>query len=363
MNAQTLKRRIYEENLVEELLEKIGMHHIRSHNHNEYITCGMPDGDNPNSTTVYNDEILGVVAYTRTHKITDIIALVQYTQDLDFTKALKWICNELSLENDTELISNKICSKTPANKYIDKIKSISNIDNKQVNNDILIYDEKYLEKYYNSCYAEFSPYFEKDNISKRTQRQFGVIPYLSIDDVNWCTTYYNECDVIPIYDEIGNIIGIKARRYNNVEQYGKYIYFLPCNKSQNLYGLYITKDFINRKKEVIICEAEKGVMQLWEYGYKNAVAVGGHNISQEQVEKIIKLNVEKVVIAFDEDVDEKTLFKEYEKLKDLVKEVTCIIDKQHILNSKESPMDDPEKWENLYKECQFVPREWGDLEW
>ena len=44
-------------------------------------------------------------------------------------------------------------------------------------------------------------------------------------------------------------------------------------------------------------------MQLWNYGYRNAVAVGGHSISQVQVEKILKLEVDKVIIAFDQDVE------------------------------------------------------------
>ena len=68
----------------------------------------------------------------------------------------------------------------------------------------------------------------------------------------------------------------------------KYIYMYPCAKSQILYGLYKTQKHIKEKKEVIICEAEKGVMQLWTYGYKNCVSIGGHSLSPYQKEKIIR---------------------------------------------------------------------------
>ncbi len=364
IKASDLKKKIYEENLVEELLKKIGMHHIRSHSQGEYITCGMPDGDNQNSTVIYNEENLSVVAYTRENKkITDIISLTQYTQNLSFVESLKFICNELDLDNDIDLFPIRKIQQTPAEKFIKKIENKSNFQNNIIKEDVKIYSQDYIEQYSHSCYANISSDFEKDNIPASTQRLFDVIPYLEEVGIDWKTTYYNIYDLIPIYDEIGCIVGIKARRYGySAEKFGKYYYLLPCEKSAQLYSLFYTKEPINSKKEVIICEAEKGVMQLWNYGFKNSVAVSGHKISQQQIEKIVKLEVDKVIIAFDEDVEETTLYNEYQKLKYLVKEVVCIIDKQHILNSKESPMDNPEKWKKLYKECQFIPKVWSDDE-
>lgn len=366
MNAKGLKKKIYEEGLTEELLEKMGMHHIKNHNHNEYITCGRPDGDNPSSITVYFNENLNVVTYTIPEEVLgenpDIISLVQYTQNLEFRDALAWICKTLSLENDIDLVGSIKATKTPATRYIESLERICNKDNKPPLNDIAIYDESCLEKYYDSCYASVSSRFLADNIAQETQRLFGVIPYVEKVYWDWNATFYNPYDLIPIRDEIGNLIGVKARRYGS-DKVGKYTYLEKCQKSQYLFGLYITKDFIDNQNEVIICESEKGVMQLWSYGVKNAVAVSGHNISTEQKEKIAKLNVSKAIIAFDEDITERTLYEEYSKLKDCVNEVTCIIDKKHILGQKESPMDNPEKWEKLYKECQFVPKFWGDEEW
>ena len=167
--------------------------------------------------------------------------------------------------------------------------------------------------------------------------------------------------VIPIFDEIGNLVGTKLRITRACQYNNKYFYKESCDKNSILYGLYQTKYYIDQKKEVIICEAEKGVMQLFGYGYKNAVAIGGHDISNTQVQKIIKLDVDKVIIAFDEDVQEKVLKKEYEKLCDFV-EVTCIIDINNILNEKESPMDDPKKWEKLYNNYQMIPSETRKIE-
>ncbi|MCI8290904.1 MAG: toprim domain-containing protein [Clostridia bacterium] len=357
INSKDLKLRIYEESLIGELLEKIGMHNIRAHNQEEYYTCGMPDGDNENSTTVYNDENIGVVAYTRNFK-TDIIGLVQYTQKLDFTESLKWISSQLQLDNDYDLYSSQAVCEMSGDKYIRQLQS--KLNGAEVkSDDIKIRNNKELNKYTSSIYSNISDSFAKDNISEKTQKQFNVIPHLEVADLDWNYTAYNNYDVIPIYDEIGCLVGAKARLYGSK---AKYIAILPYKKSQYLYGLFFTKDFIDRTKEVIVCEAEKGVMQLWEYGYKNSVATSGHDISDIQIEKLLKLDVDKVVVAYDEDIREIELCKTYRKLKDLFKEVTCIIDKKHILNSKESPMDNSEKWEKLYKECQYIPNVWSDDE-
>ena len=50
MDAQTIKEHIFSNEKVEFVLENLGMHHIQWHNGRTYITCGMPDGDNPSST-------------------------------------------------------------------------------------------------------------------------------------------------------------------------------------------------------------------------------------------------------------------------------------------------------------------------
>lgn len=98
-------------------------------------------------------------------------------------------------------------------------------------------------------------------------------------------------------------------------------------------------------------------------GYKNAVAIGGHKLSKTQVQKLTHLNVP-VVIAYDEGAeigkDEKVdkSFYRNEFNKFLEKQtVYCIYDKtKKILNKKESPSDDPEKWELLYNKYKIKVR-------
>jgi hypothetical protein len=102
VDAKYIKDYIYENNHIEFVLEELEMHHIRWHGNRKYITCAMPDGDNPASTTIYNNENLNVVAYTRNiidnFGASDLISLVCFIKNMYFSHALKWLCNLLDLD-------------------------------------------------------------------------------------------------------------------------------------------------------------------------------------------------------------------------------------------------------------------------
>ena len=66
------------------------------------------------------------------------------------------------------------------------------------------------------------------------------------------------------------------------------IYLEPCAKSKILYGLYKTIEHIKAKNCIYILEAEKAVLQLWNYGYKNCISTGGKELSQYQIDMILQ---------------------------------------------------------------------------
>lgn len=167
MEARTIKEYIFNNNKVEYVLEQLGMHHIKWHNGEEYITCGMPDGDNISSTTVYNDSFLGVRAYTRDIKdaygISDIISLVTFIRHCFFTESINWLCELLGLDYYSEeqvvdfsiMYENKVlalCKQTKGNS-IETLKPIS---------------EEVLKSYLDWNNTEFL----KDHISRETQTEF-----------------------------------------------------------------------------------------------------------------------------------------------------------------------------------------------
>ena len=178
--------------------------------------------------------------------------------------------------------------------------------------------------------------FAKDNIDYSVQQKFEI--------------GYDDCSnriTIPIRDEIGTLVGVKGRLFQ--ERIGenelKYIYLEPCNRSAILYGLHLSIPFIEEKKQVFVTESEKGVMQLWNMGYKNSVGIGGKQVSRQQINKLTRLCAD-IIFLFDKDVQQEEIEQIASRFIDSVK-IYAVIDKAGILDEKESPTDDPRKFKRL----------------
>ncbi|PLR99518.1 toprim domain-containing protein [Bacillus sp. T33-2] len=346
MDAQELKERIIMEEKIDHVLEQLGMHSIKEHD--EYFSCGMPDGSRKNSTIIYKDSLY-VDAHTRNIKdkygISDIISLVTFIKGTYFSESIKWICDICSFDYYQQ---DNIHSG--ALQWINSMWKIHKEGSSDDDEKVEPIDEnilKYFGRYGN-------PLFFKDGINYETQWEFGLGFDLKYHMIT-----------IPIRDEIGTLCGIKGRLYKEKIDEGesKYFYIQPCAKSSILYGLDKTKNFIKQKNEVIVVESEKAVLQLWSLGIKNAVAISGHKLSKSQVKKLTHLNVP-IVIAYDEgceigkdgNIDKSFYRDEFSKFLEQ-QTVYCIYDKtKKILNKKESPSDDPEKWQILYDDYKIKVR-------
>lgn len=334
MEVRELKNYIYENRYVEQILESIGCHHIKYHASNEYWSCANATGDNNGAVIIYNNEYLMCTNYTRQmikgNRSTDIIDLVCYTKELNFPDGLKYICEEIGISYYHDFDED-----IPESfKYL---KMIS-----EMNTDLVEEDEKPLQpidecilSYYKSRVNDL---FYDDNIDYYTQREFEI----GFDEESNRFT-------IPIRSEIGDLVGVKGRYfYREIpENEQKYIYLEPCSKSKILYGLYKTIPFIKSKNVVYVLEAEKAVMQLWSYGYKNCCSSGGKKISQRQIDMLVRLGVN-IVLAFDKDVTKEELEMIADRFPDNVP-LFYIFDENNILSGHESPSDDPHKWQQLVK--------------
>ncbi|MGG0793739.1 toprim domain-containing protein [Brevibacillus laterosporus] len=338
MDVQELKERIIQDEKIEFVLEELGMHSIRDFN--DYFSCGMPDGDNQKSTIVYKDSLY-VDAHTRNIKdqygVSDIISLVTYIKGFYFSQSLHWLCDICGYsyyegqENESKL------AEWVKNLWKTTIEGQDEVEEKlqPIDSSIL----KYYGRYAN-------PLFLKDGVNFETQWEFELGYDLEFHMIT-----------IPIYDELNKLVGIKGRLYKEEvsETESKYFYLFPCAKAKILYGLNKTLPYIKEKKEVIVCESEKGVMQLWNLGIKNAVAISGHKLSKSQVQKLTHLNVP-IVLAYDQGAEndgnegrDKNFYpNEFQKFLPH-QELYCIYDKDGLLKEKESPMDNPRNWEILYK--------------
>jgi DNA primase len=338
LDIKELKNYIYENHFVEQILVSIKCHHIKYHS-SGYWTCANHDGDNNTAIVIYNNELLICENYTRkmikTNRVTDLIDLVCYNLNISIFEALKYLCNEVGLDYYHDFNEDIPESLKITRMLCDMNSNINcNIDDiplKPIPLSILNYYKPYV-----------NDLFYNDNIDYETQKEFQI--------------GYDECTnriTIPIFSEIGDLVGVKGRLFKkDVDKDElKYLYIEPCARSRILYGLNKTLPYIKQTGKVYVLEAEKGVLQGWTYGDRNIVATGGKKLAQTQIDMLVRLGVD-IILCFDKDVTRE----EIEELANQFPEqvpIYYIFDDDGILNKKESPTDNPTKWNILKSKHKY----------
>jgi len=340
MDINFLKENILNNNKIVDVLNIIGCHHIQFHHgsQDDYFTCGNKDGNNPNAITVYCNENLKCINYTRElnskKENHDIIDLVMFAQKINFFEALNLLCdiaglNYYGLENEVDLPES-----------IKLVQYIANMD--------MVNEEEYAEdtklepkpesilKYYQSCVNDL---FKEDGISYRTQLLFEI----GYDHATNLIT-------IPIRDELNHLVGVKARVPDADVIQNKYTYLIRCPRGKILYNLFRAYPYIQAAGYVIVVESEKAVMQLYDMGIRNVIALSGSKLTSVQLRKIMDLHVD-VVFALDKDVKREKI-QEMANRFPLGYNIYALIDTLNILEEKESPSDNPEKWKTLWENCE-----------
>ena len=334
MDVRELKNYIFENNYSEQILESIGCHHIKYHSTGGYWTAGNPDGDNNGAIILYNNESLICLNKTRQmirdNRQTDIIDLVCFIKDLTFPDGLKEICSEIGMSYYHDFNEDvpdsfkilKMLEDMDSNSVDEKEKPLQPISEK-----ILSYYKSYV-----------NDLFYEDHISYNTQLEFEI----GYDEE---TNRYT----IPIRSELGDLVGVKARYFEREVPDGmsKYIYLEPCAKSKIVYGLYKTLPYIKRSGRIYVGEAEKFVLQAWNYGNRNTGATGGKELSQWQIDMLVRLGV-MIIFCFDKDVKKDELEILAEKFPEGVP-LYYMYDEDDILDEKQSPTDNQQNWDYMVK--------------
>lgn len=335
MKSSDLKEYIIEQDVIVTILEDLGCRHIKKHD--GYYTCSNPDGNNSQAVTVYINDYLTCVNYTRNiaqnKTSTDIFDLISYYKDCTFAEALRYVHELLGLDYYQE--KEEVCESLQIIRFL-----------KDMHSDVDDNDDSPLKPISENVLNYYLPYgskmWEDSNVSLITQRFFE----LSFDP-------YTNSIAIPIRDEVGSLIAVKARRleYNPELGESKFFFLEPGAKSQVLYGLYQNSKLIQTQGVVYVGESEKFVHQLYDIGYYG-VSTGGSKVSKRQVEMLTRLGV-KICFCFDKDIDEETLKNIANMFIDGVS-IFAVIDKDNILDDKQSPSDDVDKWmymikNNVYK--------------
>lgn len=335
MDVQYLKQKILEDGRVTDILQELGCHHIRERN--GMVQAANVDGDNPSAICIYLNENLTCINYTRAilpagqTRTTDLLDLISYIRNCSFFETLKWLCEfcgydyyqaEEELPESLQILQMLTkMNKESASEEED------NTPLKPLNPKILSYYLPYGNKLW-----------EDDGISLQTQKEFSVMYDPQSNRI-----------VLPLFDPLGTLVGIKGRLMKKELDPGeqKYLYMQNnFNKSKFLFGLDKTIDMIARQGYCPIFEGEKSTMIAYEHNV-GSVAVCGSKISRCQANMLTRLNVP-LIICFDKDKVEEEVKKEVEVFMEQVP-VSYMLDKNGLLEDKQSPVDDWDKWKVLFK--------------
>ncbi len=346
MEIKQVKEFLYQNpDKIKFILEELGFGHIKLHNSpsgDDYYTLSNKDGNNQTAITIYLSPSLLTINYTRemcVDKINcDFIDLVCFARpENTFFENLKWIIEMSGLDyyhNPDENIPESL-------KILRLLKELLNKqpEHEEDNTPIKPKDTAILSYYL----PYLSQMFYEDGVSWETQKEFEI-----------CYDQFSNRIIIPIFDEINNLVGIKGRYFDRVvpDNELKYVYLEKCPRGKILYGYNKTGKYIQESDCCYISEAEKGCQQFYSYGIKNIVSTGGTKLARTQIEKLSRLG-KKIILAFDKDFTEDKI----QHLRNMfLPQINfySIIDRENILGEKVSPSDNKEKLQYLLKNHVYL---------
>ena len=281
---------------------------------------------------VYKNEYVSCTNYTRqitkNGRSADIFDLIAHTEDCSFAEAMKFVCNLAGIDFYGE--SQELPESLQIIKLLKEMSTGEDEDDsspvKPISENILSYYLPYGNKMW-----------EDEGISLSTQSEFSIM-------YDQQSNYI----AIPIYDSIGSLVGVKGRYFGEPDDFhSRFVYLEKCNKSKILYGLWENREYIKNSNTLIVVESEKSVLKLAELGYRNVIGTGGKTISKYQIELVTRTGCTPI-LALDKDVGEDELKEIANMFMDGIS-VYAIIDRDNILDEKESPCDNPQKWQHLIK--------------
>ena len=257
---------------LKELLEYFNFYNV--HIHQSYISFGRAQDTSKKSIVVRleKNDYLYVTDYARNIS-KDLFSYISEQRLVDFKDIISVVRNILGVD-DFSLFNE---SRGIFGGFYEKIRKRSEYS-------VRTYDESILDKYIPLANKRFVD----DNISIAAQQFFGIRYDVESQGI-----------VIPIHNQIGELIGAKVRcNYEVQDGEMKYYYLIPCQASQTLYGYSQNYNYLTNNI-IYIYEAEKSIMQCFSYGIRNCVALGSGSISRKQVRMLLELNPKKIIFMHD----------------------------------------------------------------
>lgn len=339
MTAQELKSKLTEDD-IKKLLELMGATFYYEDD-DMWITDTICHHGTKPKLYFYKDS-MSFHCYTECGQL-DIIGVVMgykgYEQE-EFQKAINWISVKLNLDNHVYGFGKQ--EQISDWEFIKKYKKNKKVKPKDK---ILVPYDKNILNIFQHFYCQS---WIEEGISVETMKKYNIL-----------YSTWQQKIIIPHYDMNNNLVGVRSRALlpDDIELFGKYAPFKICNKfynhslGLNLFGLNHNINAIQKKRKIMLVEAEKSVFQTdTMFGEDNfTVALCGSNLTDYQKGMILMLGVREVIVALDKqyqtlDSDECKNWSQHIKDKIIDKlspfvSVSVLWDSTNLLGYKDSPTD------------------------
>lgn len=276
---------------IEALLEHLECANITFNYAKNEFRCSREEGKNPTAVRI-NVNSLGFKCYS-TNEQGSIYNFVMSKKKITFPSALRWVTQVLDLDCD----EFKTRIQVPFDGFYKTL--IRSIEEPELM--IPRLDLNILNQFGLSSTISFI----QDGIGIKTQEKFRLGYDIETNRIT-----------IPQWDINGNLIGIMGRSNDpDIPSEYRWIPIIPCSRSFTLFGYWQNYAKIQQQQLCIITESEKGVMQLDSMRFPYGVATCTNSISKVQEKYIKALRVEKIIIAYDQGIEEERIRYEVEKLK------------------------------------------------
>jgi len=263
---------------------------ITYRNQKNELRFSREDGHNPTAMRLKLDTLKFDGFSINAHG--NLYSLVMKTKHLSFPKALKYIAETLGLEKSQ--FSQKI--RYPFGGFYKGLMR----EIREPEYSMTTYDDSILNDYI----GKYNLMFFKDGINFQTQQFFNVgfdIETLRI--------------TVPEYTLDGRLCGIMGRLNDSrCPKDERWLPIIPCSRSLTLYGYHHNYETIQQKNIVVVGESEKFVQQLHSMGSYVGLATCGCDVSEIQAKHLKALMTSKIILAYDEGLEEDQIRTQAEKL-------------------------------------------------
>ena len=235
------------------------------------------------------------------------INFIMDLERLDFVDALKFLGNKYNInveiehnsKSSNDLFNQLYAMHELANKYYqskmnEKITQL--LDDRNVNQDSIDCFNIGLSI---NKYDNLLNLIRKEKFSSEALKKSGLF----IETEKGYMDRFRNRIIFPIHNHFNKIVGFAGRIYEENNKTAKYMNSPETpiyNKSKILYGMNLNKNNVLESKSVIIVEGYLDLIQLYQAGFKNVLAVSGTAFTEQHAIAISKL-CKTIYLAYDGD--------------------------------------------------------------